>query len=221
MQKIRVWDLPVRLFHWTLVMLVIGAVVTQKIGGAAMIWHFRCGYSILTLVLFRIVWGMQGTLYARFSDFRHAPSVIIAYLKAGKSVQKTQLYTGHNPVGGLAVFGFLALLAMQAVSGLFSNDANESEGPFASMVGHQWSDRLTWFHQEIGATLLYVLIAVHVAAIAYYGYRKNNLVTPMIDGDKWAAPGTMPADDSRSMRLLALLILILCAAAVWVVVQVR
>ncbi|MBC7500535.1 MAG: cytochrome b/b6 domain-containing protein [Herminiimonas sp.] len=220
MHKIRVWDLPVRSFHWTLVMLVIAAVVTQKIGGAAMIWHFRCGYSILTLVLFRIVWGMQGTLYARFSEFRHAPSVIIAYLKSWTSAHQGQQYLGHNPVGGLAVFGFLAILALQAVSGLLSNDANESEGPFAKLVGNQWSDRFTWFHQEIGATLLYVFITTHVAAIAYYAYRKNNLVTPMINGDKWTALGAMPADDSPGNRLMALLILILCAAAVWVIVQV-
>lgn len=214
MKKIRVWDLPVRLFHWALVALVLGAVITQKIGGQAMAWHFRCGYAVLALVLFRVVWGLCGTLYARFSNFIYAPSVIATYLKGGGKP-----HVGHNPVGGLAVIGFLAILLMQALSGLFSNDANESAGPFANWVGPQWSDKFTWFHQDVSAVLLYVFIALHVIAVGYYYFRKNNLISPMITGDKRTFPDALPADDSAATRWLALLILAICGLAVYLLVR--
>lgn len=219
MKKIRVWDLPVRLFHWALAVLVVAAVVTQKIGGNAMEWHFLAGYAALTLVLFRIVWGFVGTRYARFADFFHAPGAIVAYLRNTKNGARED-YHGHNPLGSLSVFALLGVVLMQATSGLFSNDDISNEGPLVKFISKDWSDRITWFHTEISATLIYFLVGLHVAAILYYYFRKRqNLVKPMISGDKLVRGDAPAANDSWPMHLLAAAILGFCAAGVYYLVH--
>jgi cytochrome b len=214
MHKVRIWDLPVRLFHWSLVILVATSIITQKIGGNAMEWHFRSGYAVLALIAFRIVWGLAGTRYARFSD----PSTIIAYVRgAGKDLK--QRYHGHNPVGSLSVFALLAVILLQALSGLFSNDEIASEGPLVKFISNDLSARFTWFHTEVSAYLIYVLIGLHIAAIAYYYFgKKQNLVKPMITGDKELDAEVPAANDTWPMRLLAALILAACGAVVYYVV---
>ena len=223
MKKIRVWDLPVRLFHWSLVVLVVLAVITQKIGGSAMEWHFRCGYAVLTLVMFRIIWGFAGPQQARFSSFIFGPAKIVGYLrqmKIGSNSKPHQRFAGHNPIGGLAVVGFLVILLMQTISGLFSNDANDRQGPLAKFISNQTSDLFTDFHKDVSTVLLYIFIGLHVAAIAYYYFRKNDdLVSPMITGDKVGEFGVAPANDSAAMRLLGLLIILACGLGVYLVVS--
>jgi|SRR3569623_41577 len=219
MKKIRVWDLPVRLFHWTLAALVVAAVVTEKIGGNAMEWHFLAGYAALTLVLFRIIWGFVGTRYARFADFFHAPGAIFAYLRSSNSGVQNE-YHGHNPLGSLSVFALLGVVLMQAASGLFSNDDIASEGPLVKFISKEWSDRITWFHTEISANLIYFLVGLHVVAILYYYFRKKqNLVKPMLNGDKVVNGDAPSANDSWPMRLLAAVILTACAVGVYYLVH--
>jgi cytochrome b len=218
MKKIRVWDLPTRLFHWILVMLIGASIITQKIGGNAMEWHFIAGYAALTLVLFRVLWGLFGTRYARFADFMHAPSAIIAHLK-GRVRWK---YPGHNPIGSLSVFALLGVVLMQAVSGLFANDDIASEGPLVKFISKDLSDKFTWFHKQVSGNLIYFLVALHIAAIAFYYFRKKeNLVKPMFTGDKELDVDAPAADDSWPMRLLAAGILVVCAAAVYYVVNLK
>ena len=178
MQRIRVWDLPTRLFHWALVACVITLVVTGNIGGNLMTWHMRAGYAVLILLAFRLVWGVVGSIYARFLQFLPTPGKISAYLRGEWHGE------GHNPLGALSVFGILALLTAQAGTGLFANDDITFVGPLFDLVGKNLSNRLTGIHFLV-SNAIYVLIALHIAAIAFYGHvRKQNLVGPMLTGWK-------------------------------------
>lgn len=216
MKRTRVWDLPVRLFHWILVALVVTSFVTQQIGGNAMQWHFRAGYATLTLILFRIAWGLVGPRYARFSDFLRGPSAIRAYL-SGRS---TIVSPGHNPLGSLSVLAMLLVLLFQALAGLFANDDIANEGPLVKFISKEWSDQATWLHTEIGATLILLLVGLHLAAIAWYLLRKKqNLIVPMISGDKNLDDSLPSANDGWRMRLLAAVLLAICAGVVYLVVN--
>jgi cytochrome b len=204
----RVWDLPTRLFHWTLVVLIAFSIVTVKLGGLWMDWHMRSGYTILALVLFRILWGFAGSRYARFSTFVHPPSTILEYLRGSISHG-----AGHTPLGGLSVLAILAMLLLQSSTGLFSNDGNFTEGPLARLVSSATGERLSTVHR-LGEWAIYVLVGMHVAAIAYYTLlRKAVLVRPMVTGDHPVAD-VPPADDSLATRLKALLLAALAAGMV-------
>ncbi len=115
-QRIRLWDLPTRLFHWLLVILVLTSFISGKIGGNAMDWHGKFGLAILGLLTFRLVWGIVGSTYARFASFFPTPASVLAYLRG------QWRGVGHNPLGALSVFSLLGLLAFQVASGLFGND---------------------------------------------------------------------------------------------------
>jgi cytochrome b len=217
MQKKRIWDLPVRLFHWTLAVLVAVSLITQKIGGNAMEWHFLSGYAVLALLLFRLAWGLVGSRYARFSSFLYAPAEIVAYLRGA-----AHRHHGHNPLGSLSVFALLGVVLAQAISGLFSNDDIASEGPLVKFISKDWSDSFTWFHKAVSGNLIYALIGLHIAAIAYYYVRKKqNLVKPMITGDKVIDADAPAADDSWRMRLLALALLAFSAAAIYGLINLK
>jgi cytochrome b len=221
MRKIRIWDLPVRLFHWVLVVLIVVAVVTQKVGGNAMEWHFRAGYAVLTLIVFRIIWGLVGPRYARFSSFLPGPAKVTAYLRDTKE-GRSEKYLGHNPLGSLSVFALLGVILAQAVSGMLANDDIASEGPLVKFISKELSDSFTWFHKEISANLLYVLVGLHVLAIVYYYFaKKKDLVTPMITGDQQVGFDAPASNDSAGMRLLAAIILVLCAAAVYFLINLK
>jgi cytochrome b len=221
MKKIRVWDLPIRLFHWILVLLIAISIITQQIGGNAMDWHFRSGYAVLALIAFRLIWGLVGTRYARFSNFIHGPSTIAAYSR-GASDGSGEKYHGHNPVGSLSVFALLGVILVQAVSGLFANDDIASEGPLVKFISKDLSDKFTWFHTEVSASVIYFLIGLHIAAIVYYYFsKKQNLVKPMITGDKEIDVDAPAANDSWGMRLLAAGILAICAAGVYLLINAK
>ncbi len=215
--KVRVWDLATRLFHWGLVALVVAAVVTAQIGGNALEWHFYCGYAILALLVFRILWGIVGARYARFSSFTLRPSAFLQHMRARKT-GATPDYAGHSPFGSLSVLVILLVLLAQALTGLFANDDIASEGPLAKFVAKAVSDRLSWFHAELNSVVIYVLVGLHVAAIAYYFFfQRQNLLKPMLTGDKEGLDPAAAARDGWRARLLALLLLALSLAAVaWI-----
>lgn len=184
MKTVRVWDLPIRLFHWMLVVLIITAIMTAKIGGKKLEWHFLIGYAMLALVVFRILWGMIGSRYARFSSFLFAPGTIIAYVTNNKDAARKK-YLGHNPIGSLWIFALLGVVLLLIATGLFANDDIASEGPLAKFIDKDLSDRATWLHVQVCGKLIYMLIGLHIAAIAYYYFiKKENLVIPMFTGDK-------------------------------------
>jgi cytochrome b len=182
-QRVFVWDLPTRLFHWLLAAAVTGAVVTGLQGGALMDWHGRFGLSIVGLLAFRLVWGFVGSTYARFIQFFPTPGKVAAYWRGQWRAE------GHNPLGALSVFGLLALLAVQVASGLVGNDDIVFSGPLADLVTKDISNRLTGFHQLL-SNALYALVALHVAAVLFYTRRKKrSLIKPMITGWKDNAQG--------------------------------
>jgi len=178
MSRQRVWDLPTRLFHWSLAAGIVAAVVTGKIGGELIEWHGRAGLFILGLVIFRVVWGFVGSPTARFANFIRGPRAIKAYLKGEwKGI-------GHNPLGALAVLGLLAFTTAQVASGLFANDDIAFQGPLAALISKEASDQSRALHSLVFYGLL-AIVGLHLAAIAFYTrVKKESLVKPMVTGWK-------------------------------------
>lgn len=218
MQTIRVWDLPTRLFHWLLAAAVIGLVVTANVGGNWMNWHLRLGYAVLTLLLFRLVWGFVGGHWSRFGSFLYAPSSLLAYLR-GRS--RPEHRVGHTPLGALSVFALLLILLAQVATGLMSDDEIAFFGPLVRFVSGDTVALATSYHKNVGKFIVIGLVLLHVAAIAFYKWvKKDNLVRPMVVGDKhMAASLKVPqARDSLASRVLALMVLAVCGGAVaWLV----
>lgn len=178
MARIKVWDLPTRLFHWLLVALIAAAFVTESIG--VMEWHGRVGLAILGLLVFRLVWGFVGSTYARFCTFIKGPQSIKAYLRGEWHG------LGHNPLGALSVLAILATVGIQVASGLFASDDSGFYGPLADLVSESLSHGLTELHESMEPVLI-ALVVAHVAAIVFYArVKKDNLVKPMILGWKEA-----------------------------------
>lgn len=208
MARVKVWDLPTRLFHWALVALIAGAFITESID--QMEWHGRIGLSVLGLLVFRIVWGFVGSTYARFATFVRGPQSIKAYLKGEwKGL-------GHNPLGALSVLAILGTVAAQVATGLFANDEGSFFGPLASLISESLSHDVTEVHEGLQGVLIALLIA-HVAAIAFYKkVKKDNLVTPMIVGWK-EADETATHQAAQGGGLVAFIIaVVLAGAAVYV-----
>ncbi|MFN7122865.1 MAG: cytochrome b/b6 domain-containing protein [Hydrogenophaga sp.] len=218
MQTIRVWDLPTRLFHWLLAAAVVGLVITANVGGNWMNWHLRLGYAVLTLLLFRLVWGFVGGHWSRFGNFLYAPSSVLAYLR-GRA--RPEHRVGHTPLGALSVFALLLILLAQVTTGLMSDDEIAFFGPLVRFVSGDTVTLATSYHKNVGKFIVIALVVVHVAAIAFYKWvKKDNLVHPMVVGDKQVAAGlAVPqARDSTASRVLALVVLAVCGGAVaWLV----
>lgn len=207
---IKVWDGPTRLFHWSLVALIIGAWVTAENGWID--WHFRCGYTILALLLFRLAWGVVGSDTARFSRFVKSPFAALAHLShLTKREPDTEI--GHNAAGGLMVLGMLALLLLQVGLGLFSTDGIFTDGPLAYLVGADMSETITGWH-VLNFNVILAAIGLHILAILTYAVlKRHDLVRPMVTGMK-----KLPAD-LAAPRLaplwLALVIFAVAAGAVF------
>lgn len=216
MHTIRVWDLPTRLFHWLLAACVIGLIITGSLGGNWMNWHLRLGYAVLTLLLFRLVWGFIGGHWSRFTRFIYAPSSLAAYLRGQGRPEHS---VGHTPLGALSVFALLLILAAQVGTGLMSDDEIAFFGPLVRFVSGETVSLATGYHKEIGKLIVFALVGLHLLAIAYYKWvKKQELVRPMVVGDK-QVPVELPSTrDTATTRWLALLVLGLCAVAVsWLV----
>jgi cytochrome b len=213
-QRRLVWDLPVRATHWLLVVFVTGAWLTYYAGPAWFGWHRRCGYAVLILVAFRVVWGFAGTRHARFASFLRGPRAIAGYLRGGLHGAP-----GHNPLGGWSVVALLALLLFEAVTGLFANDEIASAGPFYGWVAHATSNRLAALHR-VSSNWLLGLIALHVCAIAWYALvRRQPLVRALWSGYKSARQ--VPADQAIAGSRLGLAALIVAALAAVLALLVR
>lgn len=217
MHTVRVWDLPTRLFHWGLVTCVVGLIITGNVGGNAMVWHGRLGYAVLTLLLFRVVWGLVGGRWSRFASFLYGPSTIVAYLRGqGRPEHRV----GHNPLGMLSVLALLTILLAQVGSGLFADDEIAFTGPLAGLVSGDWVRQATSYHKNVGKLILIALVALHLGAIAFYKLvKRESLVRPMIVGDKSVPTPVPPSQDNTRSRLLALGLLLLCAATVYGIVS--
>ena len=212
-----VWDLGVRFFHWALVILVVTSFVTVKIGGNALTYHAWSGYSILTLIIFRILWGFAGGTQARFGAFVRGPGAVFAATRGlfNRAGHKPTL--GHSPLGGLSVLAMLLALLFQASSGLFVNDDIAFEGPLYKWAGKELSDRLMSLH-KLNEKIIIGLVVLHLAAIAfYYFFHKENLVRPMINGVK-RVTGAVTSSRHGS-TLLALILLAASGVGVYFLVN--
>jgi cytochrome b len=212
--KVRVWDLPTRVFHWALALGVIAQAITGLVGGDALAWHFRVGYAVLALLLFRIVWGLVGGRWSRFGAFAYSPQSVLNYLKGQR---KPEHGVGHSPIGAGSVFGMLLFLLAQVGSGLFSDDEIATAGPLTRFVSNSTVSLATQYHANIGKWVLLALVLLHVGAIIFYLRRKHNLVGAMLHGDKELVQAAPPSRDDAVSRAAALLILAVCAGvAYWV-----
>ncbi|WP_430398988.1 cytochrome b/b6 domain-containing protein [Ferrovibrio sp.] len=209
--SIPVWDLPTRLFHWVLVIAVCVLFYTGLQGKLDL--HMKFGQFVLGLLLFRLIWGFIGNRQARFSDFIAGPAAAIAYLRGlfGKGGPK---YLGHNPVGGYAVLLMLALLLVQASTGLFASDDIATDGPLYSKVSSSLSARLSTLHR-LGFDALLVIILIHLASNAFYLLvKRENLITPMVTGNKTVSGGAS-APVQGAGPVAALVIFVVCEAVVF------
>ncbi|MBP2232650.1 cytochrome b [Azospirillum agricola] len=201
-RDVRVWDLPTRLFHWSLVLLVTVAVVSAKMDMLSI--HMLAGETILALVLFRLVWGVIGSQTARFADFVKGPRAILAYL-AGSRGGAAPATLGHNPLGALMVVALLLALAVQAGSGLFTSDDILVDGPLVPLASSGAVATLGTLHRLLADGIL-ILVGLHVLAVlGYLLVKKDNLIRPMITGRK-RVEGAV-AEPRRASPALALAIL--------------
>lgn len=184
-QRIRVWDPALRICHWLLAVLVIANWLLGKFGPNVMTLHFWLGYAILSLLVFRVVWGFIGPRSARFSSFIPGPRALAAYL-GGMWRRQPSNWPGHNPVGALAVIAMLLVLAFQVASGLMADpDDFINVGPLAGAVGGDTARRAVGWH-HLGANLIFALVILHLLAILFYRlWKHEDLVRPMITGWKW------------------------------------
>ena len=179
-----VWDIPVRLFHWTLAALILFS--WWSVHNHHTDWHIWSGCAILTLLIFRLLWGFVGSSTARFSTFVRGPRAIAGYWRG------TWRGIGHNPLGALSVLALLAAVAVQVGLGLFSEDEDGLYmGPLAQLISVDASDKARDLH-ETWFNVILVLIALHLIAILYYRARGRKLTLPMITGRAEVEPGTEP-----------------------------
>lgn len=215
--RVRVWDLPVRLFHWLLVGLLVFQVVSGKLGGKLIQWHLYAGYAVFVLLVFRVVWGFAGSTSARFAAFLARPAEALRF--GGRLLaRRAETYAGHNPLGGWMVLALLLSLALQVGTGLFSNDGIAIDGPLAARVPIEVSDQVTALHHW-NFWVLAALAAIHTAAALYHWLvLKEDLVAAMFTGERRLALATGAAPVIAS-RWRALAALALALAALWLVVR--
>ena len=158
---VRIWDLPTRLFHWALVVCIVGAFVSVKMGGLYMDWHVRFGCTALGLILFRLLWGFAGPRYARFAHFVRGPGAVVRYLKGAAAP------AGHNPLGALSVMALLLVVGFQAVSGLFTTDDIMTQGPLFGYVSEATASAMTSWH-KLNEWVIIGLVALHLMAVTWY-----------------------------------------------------
>ena len=224
-KTVRAWDLPTRVFHWTLVSLVVFAWASfefsERLADPTLFWHRMNGYAILTLVVWRLLWGLVGSSTSRFSAFVQAPHRALGYgvaLLRGTSPH----YLGHNPLGAYMILALLAVLAAQAGLGLVSEEHNQTTwGPLYFLVPEALRPRVTKLHGQLFHYGILVLVAAHVTANVLYGLvKKDPLIRAMITGSKPAlGPRDGYADQPelaprRNTLLAALACLVIAASLV-------
>jgi cytochrome b len=199
------------------VLLIASQIATVSLGGNAMEYHVLGGYSILALVLFRIVWGVAGTHHARFANFIYGPLAVLRYARSliGSDHEK---HAGHNPLGGWSVIAMLTSLLVQAVSGLFADDEIMTTGPLWKYVSNDVASTFGAIH-EANALVLLTLICIHMGAILFYLVKKkDNLIVPMFSGVKTAVDTHIESLRPGQGILRALIVLLICIGVTYAIV---
>jgi cytochrome b len=191
-----IWDMPTRVFHWSLALSFLGAYLSGESERWALV-HLTCGYTFLGLIIFRLIWGVAGTRYARFTEFVPSPSSVLKYL-AGLVKRRPTHYIGHNPLGALGILAILLLGLICAVSGWL---INAEVGPF-------WLEPV----HLISADILVGLVLAHIAGVLITSYlHRENLIKAMLDGKKQAEA----AQAIPQKRPLIAFLLLICMVAFW------
>jgi len=215
---VRVWDLPTRLCHGAIGLLFVALVLSGQLGGDAMVWHMRCGYAMLSLVMWRILWGFVGGYWSRFSSFISTP--LQAWRYAYQPLAQAPPAVGHNPLGAWSVLAMLSCLGLQAGSGLFSDDQISTNGPLTALVSNVWVELATQWHTGPGKWALFALVFLHLGSIYWYlRVRRIDLLRPMLTGDKILENRALDSKDNKASRLLAGVLLLFCALAVGALVR--
>ena len=214
--KVRIWDLPTRLFHWLLAICIVALVVTAKMGGNAMNWHLLLGQVMLALLIFRILWGLVGGYWSRFGSFIPSAAAMRRYLSGAST---TQDRAGHNPLGSLSVIAMLIVLIAQIASGLMSDDEIAFSGPLTRFVSGELISKATNYHAHWGQYLIYALVALHLLALIGYSLKGDKLVPAMVTGDKLLEEPVAASRDTASTRALAALLAVVASALSWWVHQ--
>lgn len=215
----RIWDLPTRVFHWLLLLCVVGLVVTGNVGGLWMDWHFRFGYAVLCLLIFRLLWGLVGGFWSRFRSFLFTPADVVAYV-GGRSPLLHRV--GHSPLGALSVFVLLLVLLVQVFTGMLSDDEIFHRGPWAVWASYDWIEAASRYHKEVGKLAVLGLVALHVLALIFYKVVKRQaLVKAMLTGDKALDEAVPESADATPQRLKALVVLALSVVLTYALVNLR
>jgi cytochrome b len=210
--RVRIWDLPTRMFHWSLAASLVGLTATGYAGGAWMQTHGRIGSFVLALLLFRVVWGCVGGLWSRFTSFVPTPGALMRYLR-GQATPEQE--AGHSPIGALSVLAMLLVLFTQVATGLVADDGGGFTGPLNELVSSAAGLTATVLHKQVGQWLLFGLVLLHVVAIAFYRIvRRRKLVQAMLDGDKVLPQRVQPARDDARTRAAAAAVLCACLVIV-------
>lgn len=213
----RVWDLPVRIFHWALVLSFVGAYLSNRAGVEYFTYHLWFGYAVVVLIAFRIVWGLVGTRHARFWSFVPGPVGTLRYL--GDIVRRRPThYSGHNPLGALMVLALLASLLVQSVAGLFANDEIVNTGPLIGFIDEDLSLRLTSLHRQLFYWIA-AAVGLHIVGVLVHViFKREPLIRAMFTGRK---PATLVArsEEIASSRLWLAVVLLagLAGALAWAV----
>ncbi len=211
-KRVLIWDLPVRLFHWIQLALFVTLFVTAEILDDKIELHAKLGIALLALILFRLLWGIVGSSYARFSQFVKSPRTVFAYLPSLIS-KESHLEAGHNPLGGWMVVALVFLVLTQSVLGLFANDDVMFEGPLAYLVSENTSNFLTGLHEDVFHILL-PLVALHIIAVIWHKLSKgDNLVIPMFTGYK-SLPADTQIEETRGGGLVRAVILLAISSGI-------
>jgi len=212
-QAVKIWDLPTRLFHVALALLVLAAFVTVNLGDEWMRLHGQIGLCILVLIVFRLLWGFLGGHWSKFKNFSLHPGQILAYLQKRPGTSRT--YAGHNPLGSWSTLVMLAVFLLQGLSGLCSDDEVLFSGPLTRFLSSDQVELATFYHSEIGQPLIIFMVSLHLLAILFYKFIvKQSLIKPMITGFKEDIDLELPTPslDTQTTRLIALAIFLLFLA---------
>lgn len=210
---VRVWDAPTRLFHWAIVVLLGVSWLTESRGWMEL--HFLSGYSTITLLLFRVAWGVVGSETARFTHFLKSPLAALRHL-AHFHRREPDTAVGHNPAGGWMVLVMLILLTVQAATGLCANDDADTEGPLFNYVGKDWSDWLSHIH-AVNFKLIQIAVLAHIVAIlAYAALKRHDLVRPMITGRKHLPDTMTPPALVSPVRAVVLFAIAACVVGLFI-----
>jgi cytochrome b len=206
----RVWDLPLRLFHWGLALAVVSSVVTAKLGGNAMEWHLWLGQLVMGLLVFRVLWGLWGGHWSRFRTWP------LAFWRH-RGAHSPSTWVGHAPSGAWASLALLGLLALQVLSGLTADDEIATAGPWAAWVSSATASTATTYHHAWGQWLILGMVGLHLSAIAFYAWVKRRpLVPAMWHGNKPLVHDVEAARvDGPAVWRRAALLATLAAAMVW------